>query len=145
MPQTLATIILCALLLGGAPAKSEEPNASPRDVEGLRTWTNLEGRQIQASLVRFFFEKDGKQRIPKITFKLKSGKEVTIPAESLSEENQEELKAWLSENPFGVGRPSGPYIWPSYYQGSNSPEVEFVGFQESRKAYAGQGKNFFWS
>ena len=116
-------------------AAPEQENKTPSVVQGFRPWTNKEGNQMEASLVRVFNKKEEEQRILQVTFKLKGGKEVTIPVSTLSDTSQEEIKTWLQKHPFGVGRPEGPYMWPSYYQGANSPKVNFVRFDEKRKAY----------
>lgn len=142
MTRILLTTLLLLQITGPIEADAKEAGTTSREVEGLRVWTNKEGRNIEASLVRFFFEKEDDKRVPKVTLKLKAGKEVTIPAETLSDDNQNELKTWLKTNPFGMGRPQGPYIWPSYYQGSNSPDIEFIRFDESRKAYLYRTRHF---
>lgn len=109
---------------------------------GLRQWTNNKNRSIQASLIHVFKEKQQGKSTAKVTFKLKSGKKVTIPVSTLCTAHQKELATWIKTNPSGIAPPTPPYKWPSQYNGSNSPKVDYIKFDPKRKAHLYRTKHF---
>lgn len=111
-------------------------------VSGLREWTDQKSRSMQASLIRIYNEKQDGKEITKASFKLKNGKKVSIPVSTLSSANQQELRAWVKNNPTGVAPPAPPYKWPSQYNGSNAPKVVYVKFDTTRKAHLYRTKHF---
>lgn len=70
----------------GSDDQADEPEA-PQAVK-METWTNTDGKTIQAILLRMEGEK--------VIFKMKSGKEVSYPLEKLSEASQEKVKEVLA-------------------------------------------------
>lgn len=123
--RPIACLVVC--LLSGTVSGAE--------IEGLRTWTNSDGRKIEASLVRTSGKHAAKKAPPLVTLKLKNGKLVSVPIDTLSARDQRGLAEWLVRNPLGIASPSPPYHWPDEFNGANSPKVEYVGFDKDRQAH----------
>jgi len=132
----LLFVITCPLITPLLSAKN--PSKTSASAEGLRKWTNKKNQDITASLARITRVKSDKNKSEfrvDVTFKLKTGKKITFDAELLSKPHQNELKNWLKNNPTGIAKPSAPYSWPSKHDGSNTPKVEYVKFDDKRNAH----------
>ncbi|GEM_PF-1171023 len=113
---------------------------SDAKVLGLRTWTSDTNQEIEATLVRAFKKEKGGALM--VTLKLTSGKRATLPATRFSEADRKQLAEWLARNPLGVAPPAPPYRWPSIYNGTNSPKVDYAGYREERKAHLFRARHF---
>lgn len=124
---------------------AKSPPETSASAEGLRKWTNTKNQDITASLARITRLKSDKKNSEfrvDVTFKLKTGEKITFNAELLSKPHQNELKNWLKNNPTGIAKPSAPYSWPSKHNGSNTPKVEYVKFDDKRNAHLFQTTHF---
>ncbi len=108
-----------ALLCGAFPVAAS-------DVEGLRKWTSADGRTLKASLVKIAVVDE----VATATMKRESGKKFSLPLSALSEGDREAIRGWLKKNPTGVATPVPPYIWPSNFTGSATPEVVEAGYDK---------------
>lgn len=118
------------------------PLSVEADVLGMRQWTNQKNQKIKAKFIRITYKPEIKEKVHLVTFQLKSGKKTTLPMDSLSETDQNELMAWFKKNPMGAAPPTPPYKWPSQFHGSNSPKVVYVKFDTKRKAHLYRTEHF---
>lgn len=129
--RTFSLLALMAAISGGA-------GAAGGDVEGLRTWTSSAGKTLKASLVKIVQV----DKVATATMKRETGQSFTLPLTALSEEDREAIAAWLKTNPTGVATPIPPYLWPTKFSGSATPDVVEVGYDEKAGFYLYRTKYF---
>lgn len=111
---------------------------SAENLKEIRNWKNNKGKVIKAKLIRL--KKD------KVTLQTTNGREATIKISVLSQDDQKLLQAWAQKNKNSDNAvreiPSGPFRWKSKFSGDATPDVEYVKYDEKRKAHLYKTKHF---
>ena len=100
-----------------------------------RAWTSNDGKVLQANLV----EADSYSVVLKIA---KTGREVEIPLDRLSEKDRTSVQAWLRSHPDGVAPPRPPFLWPNRYTGEQQPPVKYLGKDDKRGTHVYRTTHF---